>query len=161
MRKKKYSILIITLGFILIVCLPTISGQTNDQRIIECKVSTRPLVKYKLVSIGRGIGKAPLLGLRIVVRDKYFNKNHMLLLVRQINEKYCYDNEIGVTIFDDEKIAKIARIVVEHLAGERVVPEIRGFYSYSRLTGKEQLEFSTKRGNPTSEMTFDLSKESQ
>ena len=150
---KKVWVVVITL----LCCILATSGQEVDPNLKACKVSSKPIVKYELVSAGVGLGKSPVVGLRIVVADKFFNRLQMELLVKQLGEKYCNATELGVTIFDDKKTAQNARVVVEHLSGKRVVPQIRGFYSANKSTGLSKLEFSTKRGNPTNEITLDLS----
>lgn len=133
------------------------NAQENATSIKECKVKSQEKIKYKLISIGRSIREPFVVGLRIVLKDKYFNKDNMIQLTKIIKARYCNEENIAVTIFDDAKIAKIADIVVKHLSGERIIPEIRGFYAFERRNNYEKLSFSTKRGNPPDEISIQLS----
>ena len=156
MMKKLYFFSFLFLNLILIFSFRTISAQENATPIKECKVSLKEEVKYKLISIGRTVGEPYITGLRIVVKDKYFNKDDMVQLTKIIKARYCNEEIISVVMFDDAKVAKQARAVIDQLAGNRKVPEIRGFYSMDRKTEKEIISFSTKRGNPADEISIQL-----
>lgn len=132
-------------------------AQGNSTPIKECKVSSAKNVKYKLISIGKAIRKPYITGLRIVVKDKFFTKDSMVQLAKIIKGRYCNEETIAVTIFDDAKVAKQARAVIDQLTANRKVPEIRGFYSLDRKTGEESISYSAKRGNSPSEISIQLS----
>ncbi len=132
------------------------SAQQNQKGERKCVASSKRTIDYRLVSSGRGLGRG-VLGLRIVLAAKYFNRTDMMTLAENLREKYCREDVVGVTIFDNKRDAKVADIVVKHLSGVRKSKSIRGFYSLDRTRGLEKLSFSTKPGNPDDEVLLDLS----
>lgn len=168
--EAKYSIEVITMKninlisflFFSLIFIPAflnVNAQENAKEIKECKVKSKEKIKYKLISIGRSIREPFITGLRIVVKDKYYNKEDMTQLSKIIKARYCNEENIAVTIFDEAKTAKIADIIIKHLSGERITPEIRGFYTLERENNIEKLSFSKKRGNSATEVSLQLTKE--
>lgn len=131
-------------------------AQERGEKIRECKVSYKPRVNYKLVSVGRTIREPIVTGLRIVLEPKDFKEEKLVQLTSLLKAKYCREQEISVVLFDDSTVAKEADVVVDELAGSRKVPELRGFYSFNRKTGKEEMSFSRIRGNPPDEVLLRL-----
>jgi hypothetical protein len=81
-------------------------GQEKTERAKECKLENFKPAKFKVVETVRGTSNPPVLGLRIVVADKNFNREFMMRLVETIRSRYCEETIVGVTIFDDEEIAE-------------------------------------------------------
>ncbi len=131
-------------------------AQTPEPKIEKCKVCPKQTFKYKLISIGRSLSEPPITGLRIVVKQPRFNRTDMAELARVLKAMYCHEESISAVIFDDSKVAKQAHVVVDQLVGTRKVPELRGYFSFDKQTGKTQISFSTKRGNPPEEIALDL-----
>jgi hypothetical protein len=131
-------------------------AQSKGDEIRECTTSSKKGVKYKLISVGRTIREPGITGLRIAVNKKHFNQDEMVELAAIIKAKYCTAEIISVVIFDDAKVAKQARAVIDQLVGNRKVPELRGFYTFDRPKHVEKISFSRKRGNPTDEVVLTL-----
>lgn len=138
------------------VCFYVVSGQERLDKIPQCDINQDNEVKYKVVYANRGIREPYTLGLRIVVKEKQVNREFILKLAESLRRRYCMDNDIGATIFDDKEIAKSADAIVDQLLGKKQIPEIRGFYSLDRKNGIEKVSFSSKRGNPPDEIVIDL-----
>lgn len=94
--------------------------------------------------------------LRIVVKQKDFTHDSMVRLAKTIRNKFCQDDEITAIIFDDKRVA-MTMDEGQYLIGEIKVPEVRGFYSYSKEDNYEGIEFSTERGKPFNEVRIKLS----
>lgn len=139
------------------VCeLQRVAAQDKSRPIKKCRVQTKNDGEYKLISISRTIREPIVTGLRIVVKDSDFNTADMKTIAAKIKAEYCEEAVISAAIFDDKRVAKQARSVIDYLTGTRMVPELRGFYSLDRTTGAELLSFSRKRGRPADEIKVHL-----
>ena len=142
------------IGFFLgMSCL--VNAQTPDTPD-KCKVPAGTKGKYKTISAGKSLPPESITGLRVFVAPKYFTRDKMTEIVAKLKSEYCHEEHLSVVFFDDADVARISRVVVDKLVGNSKVPEIRGFYSLNRETGKESLSFSTKRGNATDEIQIDF-----
>lgn len=153
--RPKCSIFANSIALILIIFVSNLAGQQSEGKITKCRVDSKESVKYKLIFTHKNSLPPYTLVLNIVVKQKDFNTKYMTRLAKTVSSQFCHENEISVTIFDDARAAKRTDIGA-YLAGEIVVPELRGFYSLQRDKKFESIEFSTKRGNPPDEIKIDL-----
>ena len=123
---------------------------------MECSVR-KPPFKFKITEIARPKTQPELIGIRVVLKPKYFNRVDMIAITKFLTDKYCQQNKIGITFFDDKAVALDSRSVVDHLTGAQAIPQLRGFFSFNRESKIAELGFSTQRGNPTDEIIVDLS----
>ena len=122
----------------------------------RCTSNSDDHVKFRIVSVDRGIREPFVLELRIVLKSDDFNRTFMVRLAKTIRETYCKEKNVGIVIFDDKKAAKRTDMV-RFLTGQVQVPEVRGFYSLDRQRNLESMSFSTKRGNAYDEVVVQLS----
>ncbi len=69
---------------ILLLGISIIPAQKTETTIKECKISIDRKVKYKLVSIGTGIREPYITGLRIVVKEPFYNSADMIQLTKSV-----------------------------------------------------------------------------
>lgn len=130
-----------------------IFGQEND--IIKCKPQIKD-GKYKIISEGKTISGEKRLLVFIYVKPKDINRQYLLQTPQRIKETYCNDPQLIAVIFDNKK-TMYQYALSDYARTNGKVVRMRGFYSFDRKTGKDLLEFSTKRGDPTTEVQIDLS----
>lgn len=147
-KMKQIFLLPILFSLFLIPCL------AQSVKVQKCKSEVKGR-KYKLVSEGRGIREDKSLLIFIAVKPKSLNREFMTQLARRLKSQYCNEQRIQVVIFDDQKIANPDSLW-EYLESKGQTFLMRGFYSFDRLTGKDEIEFSSKRGNPTTENQIKL-----
>lgn len=111
--------------------------------------------KYKLLWQARTIRGENTLLLHILIKPKNVNRDFLILLAKRIRSEYCNEKNVYVVIFDDRKLASDFHRTDYFLSKDKIIE--RGHYKLDRENGVELLEFSTKRGNPTTEIKVDLS----
>lgn len=125
------------------------SAQHQKCQILEKKV------KYKIGF--KSVNDSNDILLQISVKPKNINREYILRLAKRLRSEYCDAEKITVIIFDDAALAQTYLSMKEYIQSKGKIVEMRGFYSFDKSSGKEGIEFSTKRGNPTDENKIDLS----
>jgi hypothetical protein len=152
--------ILVNLCFIALIVTPIffvpISVSAQQVETKECIDSSKKKTPFRVISVGRSMGPDVITGIRVVVKQRYYNRDDMLQLAQNIKTRFCNESHLTVTIFDDSKVAKIGDIVFTQITGKRIVPEFRGYYSLDRSTGFERLSYSEKRGNPPDEVDIML-----
>ncbi len=146
----RYLMLVLNCSAMIVCATGILMGQTND-----CDKPRTGTAKYKVVRNEIPRFAPNTRSLRIVVKEKLFNRDSMVRLARTIRRQFCSDDEISVMIFDDERVARNMDEGL-YLAGKIKVPELRGLYAFGDHGRSDSIEFSTKRGNPISEIVIDL-----
>jgi hypothetical protein len=126
-------------------------GQDNN-----CSSDYKDRAKYELIFSQRITLPPYTRDVRIVVRQKNFNRDYMLRLARTLRQRFCKDDEISVVIFDSKRVAKTMDMGL-FLRGKIKVSELRGFYTLTNHGKSESIQFSTKKGNPNNEVLVKLS----
>jgi len=80
----------------------------------------------------------------------------MTALAHRLNEDFCNEKQLTVAICDNYEAAKDTHLIHALLVHEPN-PGLRGAYDINRVTGKESISFSTKRGKPLDEVRISLS----
>jgi hypothetical protein len=142
-------------GLVLFGIILLISGLESGVGAQErrCNQKEKDEVNLNLVAVHKNHLPPHIRSARVVVSAEDFNVEYMRRLARTLRNHFCNDDEISVTIFD-QKIAARNTDLGAYLAGRIVVPELRGFYSYSHTSKAESIQFSMKRGNPNHEIVL-------
>jgi hypothetical protein len=93
----------------------------------------------------------------IVIKPSDINKKSMVQLAKRLKAEFCLYERAQFVIFDNKKYADVTSMN-DYIQSKGKTILMRGYYSFNRITGEDLLEFSTKRGNPTTENQIDLSK---
>lgn len=144
------SILVITS-----VCVPFTFGQKPI--ICQRQSENKNPLKYRIGSKYRPETAPSMLIVHISIDPKYFNREDMIALARQLNKDFSREKQLTAAICDEYKTAKSRGIIYDLLRREPPTA-LRGFYEIDRTTGKEGISFSTERGKPLDEVDIDLSK---
>lgn len=113
--------------------------------------------KYKWVGIAPLLQEPGNLYGYVLVKPKYIRRDFMIQLAKRLKSEYCNAENFQVIIFDDGKYAN-SYSMQDYVSSKGKIILMRGFYSFNRSTGVDGLEFSTKFGNPTTEIQIDMSK---
>lgn len=111
--------------------------------------------EYKLVNGSYSMEAPKNLLLFITISPKNVNKDFMTQLAKRIKTEFCREDDVQVVIFDDPKPAS-GTSLSDYISSNGKIILMRGFYSFNKKNGKDVLEFSTRRGNPTTEMQIDF-----
>lgn len=111
--------------------------------------------EYKLLWKSRTIRGENRLLLHILVKPKNVKRDYLIQLTKRVKSEYCNERKILVVIFDDRKMAEKFHRTDYFLSKNKIIE--RGYYQIDKEKGEELLEFSTKRGNPTTDVKIDLS----
>jgi hypothetical protein len=133
------------------------SGVAQKGETRKCETTVKG-GKYKVNSSSPSSGKRGLM-LSIVVKPKNFNREYMLQVAQRIKSEYCSEKEIIAVIFDDRKLDNLGALPGDFPEPKDIEKVRRGYYSLDKAKSEEGIEFSTKRGNPTTEVEIDLTKE--
>jgi hypothetical protein len=145
---KQILFLPIIFALFLIPCL------AQKAQVQKCKSEVKG-GKYKFAGEGRTITGDKNLLIFITIKSKNINQEFMSQLAKRLKSEYCNEQRIQVVIFDDPKLANVLSMS-DLLQSQGKTILMRGFYSFDRLTGEDEIEFSSKRGNPTSENKIKL-----
>ena len=141
--------------FFLFFCTHPVNAQTKTEKKCKSEISGG---KYKWSGIAPLLKEPDYLFGYILVKPKEVERNFMIQFAKRLKSEYCNAEKFQVIIFDDRKYA-IPSSMQDYISSKGKIILMRGFYSFDRATGKDILEFSTKLGNPTTEIQIDLSKE--
>ena len=157
MTNKKFhwqSLLPVVLAFLAFGI--TVSAQSR--KIEKCNVRSKDQPKYDVIFEQKNDLAPYWLGVDIVVRPENFNADFMRGLADTLTRRYCHDNYISVTIYDEKRAARNTTdsVMALYLRGRIKVPALRGFYSFDKDSKHVGVSYSTKRGNPTDEVRIEL-----
>jgi len=93
----------------------------------------------------------------VLVRSKDIDREYIIKLAHRLKDEYCKAQRLQVVIFDNRKHTGSDALLAYQESNGRIVL-MRGFYAFDRTSGRDVIEFSTKLGNPTTEVTIDLQK---
>lgn len=132
-------------GFLLAVALAAAAGSAAPEATSNCHKTVRDpsAPAYRL---GRKFHLTSGLlefSAQVSVEPRYFTRESMAALARQLNADFCNEKRIQVIIVDDYRAATEWDPV--HLSNW-YAPAERGSYYLDRLSGEEHIEFSTRRG---------------
>ena len=139
-------------GFLIFLAGQSFAQATKPQK---CKSVVRG-GKYKWARILPPSDTTDLFFGFVLVNSKKINRDFMIELAKRLKEEYCHAEKFQVVIFDDRKYANTYSLS-DYASSNGKIILVRGFYAFDRKTGKDLLEFSTKLGNPTTEVQIDLS----
>ena len=126
---------------VLLVCQSALaaSGQVPS----KCKINDKSLraVKYRIGSYERSRlapEGPPVLGIGVSVKPEQINADYLVLLARNLNQRFCKEDRLVVGIYDRYEIAVRFR-------GEfqEALDAFRGEYFLDRTTGEEYVSFTT------------------
>ncbi len=150
-----YVNIIIFVAILGISCL-TVVGQEN---FVKCKVKEKELksVTYDIRNILRTDAKndePSVLIVSIYVKPNKINKDDLILISRHLKQKFCKEENLIFSIFDNKDVAKFYDMNVQSARNH-----FRGEYILNRITGKEYISFVTipdYNGNPRARIKIDL-----
>lgn len=128
-------------------------GHAQTTSIKKCD-STIKGGQYRLISEDRTRDGTGLL-IFIVVDSKRINESDLKKVASRIKAEYCNEPNLQAVIADKRKFADPI-VLFEFTDSKGRIVKMRGFYSFDRKAGTENLEFSRKRGNPTEEVKVTL-----
>ena len=125
------------------------------QRPVKCRVKDRGnhTPKYNIGWNAYNVEGPRTLFLTIGVKPQHFNRDDITALARQINQVYCRERRLHVTILDDRRAARGFAPTNEI---EWFQKHIRGYYELDRTIGKEEVSFSTEPSKPDDEIKISL-----
>ncbi|MGH9929016.1 MAG: hypothetical protein ACREA9_07285 [Pyrinomonadaceae bacterium] len=132
-------------GFLLAVPLVAAAVAVAQESTSDCqKVVRNPQAPaYRLGRSGHLTSDRLQFFADVSVEPRYFTREPMAALARQLNADFCNEKRIQVVIMDDYRAATEWDPV--HLS-TWYAPAERGSYYLDRVTGEEHIEFSTRRG---------------
>src|ERR671938_547013 len=120
------------------------------QKPVKCRVKDNHAPKYKVGWNEYDTGKPAKLIITISIEPQYFNRNDMTTFARQLNKVYCREQKISAIILDNRRAAKEwGPSSTESIWFDK---HVRGIYNLDRITGKEEVSFSTEPGKPIDEI---------
>lgn len=128
---------------------------SQETKTTKCVVPKGLGGKYKLLSEAFPIGNSNEVLLEVIIKPKHFNKADLIELTKRIKTEYCNINEISLSMFDSKKVALGWHY--DFVTSKGSIDRRRGIYFLNRKTNEEVIEFSTKFGNPISEVKLNLS----
>jgi hypothetical protein len=151
------AIVVLGLSLALLVARPQNSNHGLTVATPEPSKQEDKLVEYKVGRVIRSSNKPYEVSVIISVDPKYFIRDTMVKLARQLKEDFADERLLRVEILDDQNIAD--NYIPAGPMYRSFYKAKRGTYVLNRNTGRERLEFSTARGKPTNEVKIDLSKD--
>lgn len=129
------------------------------QKPTNCKVRDKSLrkVEYRIGSFQRSNvdpDRPPILTLGISVKPEQINADYIVSLARNLNQRFCKEDQLVVGIYDRYEIA-----VYFNGDFQDDLNAYRGYYFLNRTTGEEYVSFSTVpdyQGNPQARIKIDL-----
>jgi hypothetical protein len=147
-----------TFTTIILVCLfywiPSTNAQQNETK--SCKSNIKG-GKYKRAEISSWYRQPRRFSGNVLIKPKNINKDFLILMAKRLKSEYCGAEYLKVAIYDNATSMDSGWEIYNKSKGN--VVRQRGNYVFDRITGQEYLEFSTKLGNPISEIRIDLTKE--
>ncbi len=147
--------LLIVLLFLSLTIVTDSFSQRNDGTNCKSKVDGG---KYKSASIGPLMDSPKSYFGYILIRPSEVSKEFLLKLATRLKVEYCNAEKLQVVIFDKKEYAN-SNSLRDYAASKGKIILMRGFYNFDTITGVDALEFSTKFGNPTTEVQLDLTKD--
>ena len=111
-------------------------------------------VDYNVARTMEETRKGTAIFLIISVAHEDFSRDRMTQLARQLNRDFADYQQVDVSIFDDETIARNVVPAGSHYINFKKAE--RGVYHLNRARPDEYLHFSTKRGRPSNEIKLNL-----
>jgi hypothetical protein len=114
-------------------------------------------IDYKIGKSFRTVAGPPTLIVYISVKPKRFNRDYMIILANELNNKFHDEKRVSVWVFDSYQSA---RDFVPHRHSpsyDRDFMALRGFYDLDRENGSESVSFASTRGKPRNEIEIRLS----
>jgi len=143
--------------FVTILIFGCITIQAQQRLQSDCSSAVPNRIAYKVGFLSHAVEDPNSLIVQISLKSRDFSRTSLLVLVRQLRKDYCNYEKLSVVFFDNPKLAKDpARAMVALVESNQRIVLVRGFYNLDRRSGSEGLEFSTKRGNSTKEVTVGL-----
>ena len=140
---------------VILCCFCSVTQTKSQNRDSQkCKSEVKG-GKYKLAYEVRPLRGDEGLLLLIVIKPKNVNREFMIQLANRLKSTYCQEKSFQAVIFDDKTLANVDSMT-ELIQSKGKTILMRGFYSFNRETGKDDLEFSTKRGNSTTEIQIKM-----
>jgi hypothetical protein len=138
---------------IFLFCGATGKAQNKIEKVCKSVVSGG---KYKWVSISPLLKEPDNVFGYVLVKPKQINRGFMMRLAERLKSEYCDARKFQVIIFDDRKYAN-GNSMQDYVRSQGKIILMRGFYTFDRSAGLDRIEFSSKRGNPTTETQIDMS----
>ncbi len=144
--------------FLLILMMSQLTAQSEKLATEKCEFRGES-GKYKLIFLDETQDENGIsVFLHIKLNAKKYKKTEMVKLAKRLFAEYCKADELLVAIFESEKDSGLS-LLPGYIIGKPIVT--RGYYSFNRKTGENGIEYSTKKGNPTTEIQIDLSESLQ
>jgi hypothetical protein len=142
-------------SLILAMFLTLPHGSLYAQRQIKCpsNSSYKPALAYRLGWSEHTVKEPVKLIITVSMNPRYFNRSDMITLARRLNNEFCKEQRLTAVIFDNHRAAKEYTPTTEKTWPKT---RLRGLYEFDRVTGKEEIFFSTQRNNPVDEVKIDL-----
>jgi hypothetical protein len=154
--KTKLFGLIINTIVVLIILVPALA---QEEKVVKCKVKTKELKSVKYY-VGQVMRVENTLSIHIAVKTNQINETDLVLIARNIKERYCNETEIVVGIFDKKVTADrfdtSFKSAIDALRGEYVLDKAKGedYISFVKIPDyynnpKERIKIDLKaRDNP-------------
>jgi hypothetical protein len=149
------------LSMMFFLCAASVLG--NAQDVKECRVHEGPRsISYHRGHLERVAATevAPAgISVDISIKSTQFSRNFLILLAANLRERYCDEELILVSIFDNKRVADAGASLIFHSQDARNA--FRGTYYLNRKTGEENVSYVTGpdfNGNPNKRIKIDLTR---
>ncbi|MFZ1699697.1 MAG: hypothetical protein WBO10_00090 [Pyrinomonadaceae bacterium] len=125
------------------------NGQSLEKKCTESKQDGKD---FSVVFEARTSDGSKELILDVVLKPKNFTREKLVDFSIWVKAKYCHNDVIGVSLFDN-KTAAVGWHRDLMLSGGRL-DKRRGTYSLNRSKNEERIEFSSANGKPIDEIVI-------
>jgi hypothetical protein len=141
---------------VFVLPLVTLGFLSIRQEPIKCRLENKDhSPSYRVGWHDYNVEGPKTLFLAISVREREFSKKEMVALARRLKNDFCNDQRLNVAILDNYKAARAFSPTNEK---QWFHNHWRGQYILDRVSGKEEISFSTTPERPRDEVKLDLTR---
>jgi len=128
---------------------------TSGQKPIKCKQETPPAESsYRVGWHDYNVEGPKTLFLAVSIHARSFSKDEIIVLAHRLKQDFCNEQRLNVAILDDYKAARAFSPTNEK---QWFHNHWRGQYLLDRVSGKEEINYSTAPAKPKDEVRLNLS----
>lgn len=111
----------------------------------KCRLASQNRVRFNMVFERKNTLPPYVVQAYVVVKPVHYNVHDLKQLVLSLNAKYCSENLVSGTIFDEKRAAQNTNMA-DYSLGKISEPAVRGFYWLDREKETSGIRFFKERG---------------
>ncbi len=151
----KFKVFLVLLLFLLIN-VDYVYTQVNGTG--KCKSSVKG-GKYQKSEIAHWQNEPKKFSGNVLIKPQNVNREFLIKLAKRLKAEYCMAEYFTVNIYDDSDSMNFGWEIYNQ--SENKIIRHRATYTFDITAGINEIEYSTKKGNPTNENKIDLNSEMQ